>query len=172
MTTRKSTKDTVTEGARKVADQFNEEFNQATKSAERLQQSLSDSARDIWLAGLGLFSTLEEEGEKMFTGFVEKGKDLEKKGETVEKRAKERIESFQTFFTERTDQITKEFQEKLNNSVPTVIEEKFQQALETFGVSSRNEVNKLNDKVDKLTNAVEQLTKKLSENGKKSSSTK
>ena len=63
MTTKKSTADTVSEKARKVTDQLNEEFNEATRRAEHVQKSLGDSARDIWLAGLGLFSTLEEEGE-------------------------------------------------------------------------------------------------------------
>ena len=164
----------ATENARKVADQINEEFKQVTHKTEKLQKSITESARDIWLAGLGLFSTLEEEGEKMFNSFLEKGKDLEKKGETFEKRAKERLEAFQSFFVERTDKMSKEIQEKLNASVPTVVEEKFQEVLDKVGVSTKAEVQELNKKVDKLTKAVEELAKKLGESGatKKESSTK
>ncbi len=135
------------------------------------KESLSDKAREIWLAGLGLFSTIEEEGERMFNRFLERGKELEEKGESFEKRAKERWDSFQSYFTERTDKMAEEFKQKLNESFPTVIEEKLQAALESFGVSSRSEVKELHEKVDKLTKAVAELSKKL-ESGPKTTDKK
>ncbi len=160
------TMDAFTDKAKAFTDELKGEFEDVTQKAEKVQKSLAESARDIWLAGLGLFSTLEEEGEKLFNSFLEKGKDLEEKGESFEKRAKEKVDSFQTYFAERTDKVTDEFKKKLNESFPTVIEEKFQSALETFGVSSHNEVRELNKKVDKLTKAVADLAGKLDKSPK------
>ena len=38
--------------------------------AERLSKSLSESAQQIWLAGVGAFSRAQAEGTKLFEGLV------------------------------------------------------------------------------------------------------
>lgn len=127
---------------------------------KELQGEVSEKSREIWLAGLGVFSTVEEEGEKLFKKFVEKGKELEEKGETFEKRAKERVDSVTAFVEEKTGQLTKEVS-KLGETVPTYIEDKLKSALNKFGASSQSQVKELNDKVDQLTEKVHELIKNL-----------
>ena len=48
-----------------------------TKEAtQNVQEVITEKAREIWLAGLGVFSTVEEEGSKLFNKFLENGKEL------------------------------------------------------------------------------------------------
>jgi len=117
---------------------------QTKKSTKQIQDAISDKARDIWLAGLGVFSTVEEEGGKLFNKFIERGKELEKRGEELEKKAKHTVNSFAS-----VDEITKYLEEKMNR------------AFEKIGISSHNEVKQLSNKVDKLTNTIESLSKKI-----------
>lgn len=138
----------------------------ATKSSsQKPQEAMAEKAREIWLAGLGVFSTIEEEGEKLFNKFMEKGKELESKGETFEKKAKDKVSSVTSYVSERTSKLSDEVTAKVNETMP-VIEEKFRSVLQSFGFSSRSEVKALADKVDKLTETVAALTKKLEEAGK------
>jgi len=138
----------------------------ATKSSsQKPQDAMAEKAREIWLAGLGVFSTIEEEGEKLFNKFMERGKELESKGETFEQKAKDKMGSFTSYVSEKTSKLSDDVTAKVNESIP-MIEEKFRSMLETFGVSSRGEVKTLADKVDKLTETVAALTKKLEEAGK------
>ncbi len=108
------------------------------------QDEIKDKAREIWLAGLGLFSSAEEEGTKLFNQFLDKGKDLMKKGEEVEKKGKEKLNIETTL-----DDISNFMKDKLNT------------AFETIGVSSHSEVKDLTAKVDKLTESVAELAEKL-----------
>ncbi len=131
------------------------------KNAQQALGGLTEKARDIWLAGLGVFSTIEEEGERLFNQFLEKGKDLESRGETFEKKAKDKVESLTAYVSERSSKITEEVTARVNALVPPIVEEKFQSALESFGIPTRNEVRALNEKVDKLNQSLEDLSKKL-----------
>ena len=45
--------------------------------AERLSKSLSESAQQIWLAGVGAFGRAQAEGTKLFEGLVKEGLNLE-----------------------------------------------------------------------------------------------
>ncbi|MCA9731088.1 phasin family protein [candidate division KSB1 bacterium] len=105
------------------------------------QTAITDKAREIWLAGLGVFSTIEEEGEKLFDKMKEKGQELESKGAKLEKKAKEKIE-------------------ELPNPI-TYIEGVVNTTFEKFGVASHKEMSELTEKVDKLTEIVAVLAKKL-----------
>jgi poly(hydroxyalkanoate) granule-associated protein len=46
-------------------------------SQARLAQQVTESGREIWLAGLGAFSTARQEGNKLFDLLVKEGKGLE-----------------------------------------------------------------------------------------------
>ncbi|HVR80844.1 MAG TPA: phasin family protein [Luteimonas sp.] len=45
--------------------------------AERLSKTLSESAQQIWLAGVGAFGRAQAEGTKLFEGLVKEGLNLE-----------------------------------------------------------------------------------------------
>lgn len=65
-------------------------------------QKIKESAREIWLAGLGAFSVVGEEGGKVF-------KQLVKKGAALEKDEKAR-------FTELGEQLGEQAQEVTKNA--------------------------------------------------------
>jgi len=134
--------------------------------AREAQASITENVRDIWLAGLGLFSTVEEEGEKLFKQFIEKGRGLEEKGETFEKKAKDQLDSVTHFVTEKAGKITDEVSTRVTDMMPTFVEEKFHNALEVFGISTRSEVKELNEKVNKLTEMVGTLSDKIGKTAK------
>lgn len=126
----------------------------ATAKTKSFADMISGSAREIWLTGLGAVSAMEEEGTKLYHNFVEKGKglskDLEKKGEDLEKKFKDKIGSYS-----KKEDISKFFEEKMN------------QAFETVGLSRNSEVKELNYKIDKLNEDVAVLSEKLVEKTKK-----
>lgn len=128
---------------------------------KKLQSEIAEKSREIWLAGLGVFSTMEEEGEKLFKKFVEKGQELEEKGEAFEKKAKEKVGSVTSYVEEKTEKLTKDVA-----TLPGYVEEKLKAALNKFGASSHSQVKELNDKVDQLTEKVNQLIKNIESKSK------
>lgn len=51
---------------------------EAGEQAARLSQSLTDTAQQIWLAGVGAFARAQAESTKLFEGLVKEGLNLEK----------------------------------------------------------------------------------------------
>ena len=65
-------KSTGKSGAKRGADKPG-----AQEQAERLSKTLSESAQQIWLAGVGAFGRAQAEGTKLFEGLVKEGLNLE-----------------------------------------------------------------------------------------------
>ena len=129
-------------------------------------REVKDKGKEIWLAGLGVFSTVEEEGTKLFNKFIEKGKELEKRGEDLEKKAREKVGEF--------EKKAKDKMESLGTleDLANFVEEKLNVAFEKIGVSSHSEVKDLTEKVDKLSASVAELTEKILEEKKTPKTTK
>ena len=113
---------------------------------KEMGKDFTGKARDIWLAGLGALSSVEEQGNKIFKNLVEKGTELEKKG-------KEQIESVY-------GKAKEEFN-KVEGKVSKSIEDTVSDVLDKIGVPSRDEVNTLISKVDALAGKVDELAGKL-----------
>lgn len=122
------------------------------ETSKQAQEGITERAREIWLAGLGVFSTMEEEGTKMFRNFVEKGKELEKRGEKLEKKARDGMDSVSSYFAGKKNELP---------NFAKFVEDKLNTTFEKFGVASHQEVKELGEKVDKLSDRVAELTKKL-----------
>lgn len=115
-----------------------------TQQAEQknLQDELMESARRIWLAGLGAMATAGDEGSKVFSRLVERGKEVEVRskdtmGKTVE-RAKEEAQS--TF-----------------KDLGHALDETLTGALHRLGVPTRDEIQTLTRRVEELSAKIEQL---------------
>ena len=119
------------------------------ENIKKIREDFTETGRDIWLAGLGLFSAVETEGQKLFDKFVDKGKEMIEKGEAVEKKSKDYGSEKKSEFTDRVEDGVKFVEGKLNS------------VLETIGISSHHEVQELTEKVDKLTELVAGLAHKL-----------
>ncbi|MGM0586972.1 MAG: phasin family protein [Bacteroidota bacterium] len=128
----------------------------------QLSDEVAERSRDIWLAGLGAFATVEEEGNKLFNTLVTRGKEREEKG-------KEQIDEVYKKLEERQKKVTSGVDDMLEK-----VEGRVEDVLTKFGVPKRKEVKELTDKVDALSERVsklvEQMEKESDSKSKKSKS--
>lgn len=108
---------------------------------KKIQDEVKDSAHRIWLAGLGALAAAEEEGSKLFTRLVERGKGFEAEGKEQFAKAKKKAE-------------------KAYEDVSETVDDKVTAALHRLGVPTREEIKRLTKKVEELTAKVEQLKPK------------
>lgn len=109
-------------------------------------QKIKESAREIWLAGLGAFSVVGEEGGKVF-------KQLVKKGAALEKDEKARFTELGEQLGEQAQEVTKNAKGAFKNlSAP--IESGITSAMQRLGVPTRAEIMNLTKRVEELTKAV------------------
>ncbi|MBX9755936.1 MAG: phasin family protein, partial [Pseudomonadaceae bacterium] len=114
-------------------------------------------SRQIWLAGLGAYSKVSKDGEKLFDGLVTDGEKAEKlaKAEVTKQvgvvkssvgSAKSKVEEVKEKAWGKWSELEDAFDKRLNN------------AISRLGVPSRNEVKELHSKVEVLTKQIEKLT--------------
>lgn len=120
---------------------------------EDLQKELADRSRDIWLAGLGAVATVEEEGSKMFSRLVERGKEYESMSAKQIKELTERATEQQKKAIQRAEETTTAAQSAVARAID--------QAFDRFGVPTRSEVDDLSQKVEKLSKQIETLSQHL-----------
>lgn len=122
-----------------------------------LPGDLTERGREIWLAGLGAFSAVEEEGSKVFNNLVKRGEDMEKEGK----------EQFEEAYAELDEQ-QREAQKqagKAASGMENVFSNAMAMAMERLGVPTRSEVNRLSDEVERLSNKVDALTAAMDKQG-------
>ena len=118
-----------------------------------LPEDLAERGREVWLAGLGALSMVEEEGSKMFKSLVEKGEAWEKEGRQALSETREKIESKVGDVAERGSQATRGLDDKALATIENAVEG----SLQRLGVSTRREVADLATKVEKLSERVAAL---------------
>ncbi len=114
---------------------------------ERLSKTISESAQQVWLAGVGAFSRAQAEGTKLFEGLVKEGMGLEQhmrkfaggRAEVVRDAVENRVGQARDRATDTWDKLEK------------VFEDRVQRALVKLGVPGRDDLNDLSEKVDALT---------------------
>jgi len=128
-----------------------------TIDVSNLPEEVSSRAREIWLAGLGALSRLEEEGDKVFRNLVERGEDYEKKRrqqiEDAASNLQKQQESLTEGVTRRIDDATK--------SVEKAVSDTFSGTLNRIGVPTRDEVQDLSKKVGDLSSKLDALSAML-----------
>ncbi len=131
------------------------ETKEATK---KLPEELVEKTKEIFLAGLGLFATIEEEGSQLFNKFVEKGKEFSKKGEELEEKGKKLAE-------EKKEEVSKKVEDYVK-----AVESKIRSTLENVGIIAPSELKELEKKVDNLAVRLESIEKKLEKTTKATAS--
>ena len=109
---------------------------------KKIQDDLKDSAHRIWLAGLGALAAAEEEGTKLFSRLVERGREVESRGKVEVDNAKTKAESTWN---------------DLGDKVGSKVDETLTATLNRLGVPTRDEIRTLTQRVEELTAKVEQL---------------
>lgn len=112
---------------------------------KKLQDELKESVHRIWLAGLGALAAAEEEGTKLFSRLVERGRDVESKGKVEVDKMKAEVDKMKTKAESTFETWGEKFDEKLTAT------------LHRLGVPTRDEIRNLTQRVEELNAKVEQL---------------
>ncbi len=115
--------------------------------AERLGKSITESAQQIWLAGMGAFNRAQAEGGKLFESLVRDGLSLE---QTARKFAGNRADVVRDVVEGSVGQ-AKERAADTWDKLEKVFEDRVQRALVKLGVPSREDLKTLADRVERLT---------------------
>lgn len=135
---------------------------QAKPAASSIAAPVVDSARDIWLAGLGAFSFAQsesgkiiEQGNKLFEKLVSEGVKLEKKTRNVAESAvgdlKGEVES-------KVDAVRKQAVDNWDK-LENIFEDRVARALGQLGVPTADDVNNLSERVQTLSAKVTAMSK-------------
>ncbi|MGN6151592.1 MAG: phasin family protein [Lysobacteraceae bacterium] len=116
-------------------------------NAEQLSKTLSESAQQVWLAGVGAFSRAQAEGGKLFEALVKEGMGLE---QTMRKFAGGRADVVRDAVESRVGQ-ARERATDTWDKLEKVFEDRVQRALVKLGVPSREDLNDLSARVEGLT---------------------
>jgi poly(hydroxyalkanoate) granule-associated protein len=123
--------------------------------AKDMSQSVLDSSRHIWLAGLGAFSRAQAEGSKMFETLVKQGESLEAK---TRKAASDTAAIARGAATAKVKEVQKGVGGTWDK-LEQVFEARVERALSKLGVYTQNDVVRLAQRVDALSEAVNDLIK-------------
>jgi poly(hydroxyalkanoate) granule-associated protein len=134
--------------AKKTAGSTRSASNKASaQQAEQLSKTLSESAQQVWLAGVGAFSRAQTEGTKLFESLIKEGLKLEKnalrfaggQADAVRGAVENKVGQARERATDTWDRLER------------VFEDRVQRALTKLGVPGRDDLADLSRKVDSLT---------------------
>ena len=107
-----------------------------------LSQSVQDSAHLIWLAGLGAFAKVGDEGGKLFETLIKEGEKVEKKARDA---ASVTLEEVQEKAGETRGKVADTW-----DKVEQLFEDRLARVLNRMDVPSHDELQALTQRVDEL----------------------
>jgi poly(hydroxyalkanoate) granule-associated protein len=116
----------------------------ATRKKAAPKAGFNESAKDIWLAGIGAVNIVGEEGSRVFSELVEKGREWEEANDGRFSRFTDRAQGF------------KEDAKGVLSKVMTPIEDGLSATMQRLGVPTRAEIVQLTHRVEELTKIVQQ----------------
>lgn len=120
-------------------------------SEKQMVAGIIDSARLIWLAGLGAFSKAEREGTKLFESLVREGEEIESR---TKKMAEEKVGEVKNKVEDVKSKATDTW-----DSLEQVFEDRVARVLNRFGIPTNDDVQDLSRRVEELHESVKALTK-------------
>jgi poly(hydroxyalkanoate) granule-associated protein len=115
-------------------------------------KSITESAQQIWLAGMGALTRAQAEGTKLFETLVRDGLSLE---QTARKFAGSRASAVRDAVEGQVEQ-ARERAADTWDKLEKLFEERVQRALVRLGVPTREDLQTLNARVETLTEALRQ----------------
>ena len=116
-------------------------------------------ARKIWLAGLGAYTKVGQEGSEYFQELIKEGQTVEKKGKKV---VAEKLEAANTEIEEAKSEVST-FKGKVEvqlDKVEKAFDSRVASALNRIGIPSKHDVETLSAKLDELTALLERVARK------------
>ncbi|WP_077531367.1 phasin family protein [Vreelandella utahensis] len=120
---------------------------------QQLANRIKDSARQIWLAGLGAYTKAEEDAGRFFERLVKEGEDIEERTRGVVNRQVKAVEDSVDGVRERASGTW--------NRLESVFDERVSRALERLGIPMPGRVRELEQQVQELRSEVERLRSKV-----------
>ena len=102
-------------------------------------EGLATAGRNVWLAGLGLVATVNEEGREVFSNLVSEGRRLE----TRERRA------FRSAVNRASDRLGERF-DTLRSKAQEGVQNVMAATLHRFGVPTHGDIAELEARVEQL----------------------
>ncbi|WP_020408162.1 phasin family protein [Hahella ganghwensis] len=112
------------------------------QNSKMVSQKIKESARQIWLAGLGAYNKAEEDAGKVFDKLVQEGEELEKKTRGVFEKQVKAVEG-------RVEEV-KDRANTTWDKLETVFDQRVSRALHRLGVPTYSEFQQLRKEVDEL----------------------
>lgn len=109
-------------------------------------------AKEIWLAGLGALSAVEEGGSKLFKSLVDRGTEFEKK-------RKQEIDEMWEEVSDRYREVGDQVGDSIGKA-EKAFEKNIKAIISGMGIPTRKEVEELSGKVDALNAKLDKLQKK------------
>lgn len=132
------------------------------KKTDATTSTLSDVksyARKIWLAGLGAYTKVGQEGGEYFQELIKAGQVVEKKGKKV---VAEKLEAANAEIVEAKSEVST-FKGKVEvqlDRVEKAFDTRVASALNRIGIPSKHDVETLSAKLDELTALLERVARK------------
>lgn len=119
---------------------------QFADQTNRLSKGLSETAQQIWLAGIGAFTRAQSESTKLFDGLVKEGRNLEKSAiRFADTQADVVRDAIGTRVDAAADRAAGTWEQ-----LETVVEGAVRRALGRLGVADQEEVAELRSRVNSL----------------------
>lgn len=110
------------------------------------------NSNKIWLAGLGAYSMIEDQGSEAFEELVGKGQTFERINHTkdIEVAPDSRLDELKVRANQTMDRIERAFDMRVSST------------LGRLGISRKSDLDLLNDKIDRLSAALDKICEELS----------
>lgn len=118
-----------------------------------IQDDVKETAHRIWLAGLGALAAAEEEGTKLFSRLVDRGRDVESRGKVEVDKVVDKANKVVDKVVDKAKTRASGTWDDLGSKVDDTITG----ALHRLGVPTREEIRNLTQRVEELNAKVELL---------------
>ena len=132
-----------------MAGKDEESSNETSYEQQQLADRIKDSARQIWLAGLGAYTKAEEDTGRFFERLVKEGEDIEERTRGAVNR---QVKAVEDSVGEVRDRASGTW-----NRLESVFDERVSRALERLGIPMPGRVRELEQQVQELQKEVERL---------------
>ena len=120
-----------------------------TSNERKIQDDVKETAHRIWLAGLGALAAAEEEGTKLFSRLVDRGRDVESRGKVEVDKVVDKANEVVDKAKSKAGSTWDDLGSKVDDTITS--------ALHRLGVPTREEIRTLTQRVEELNAKVELL---------------
>lgn len=124
----------------------------AKESRMSKSDDIKKNSHKIWLAGLGAYASIDEDGMEGFEALVEKGQRFERENTAGRQQIANdsRLDDLKSKANQTMDRIERAFDLRVSS------------ALGRLGISRKSDLDMLNEKIDRLAETLERVARKQS----------